>query len=227
MLMHLLVGGDHKWFFFKSFILYTFFCIFQLSIMGMGYCKKKNENIRQYKWQFWKTELKSPSLWPGIIKWAKNSVETDLPKGRRLTSAHLLTSPFYLPATQTTCSSLDTCSLTPPGLHTCCSSALQALSWTAYLENFFSSFKISKHPDTPLLLIPADWSTPSIRQFICIPNAAIIWLFTFFPISSLDCVCLEDSVMSHCPLHDYTDGLYKAWGSEKMNERTKYLRTNT
>ena len=117
--------------------------------------------IRQYKWQFWKTELKSPSLWPGIIKWAKNSVETDLPKGRHLTSAHLLTSPFYLPATQTTCSSLNTCSLTPPGLHTCCSSALQALSWTAYLENFFSSFKISKHPNTPLLLILADWSTPS------------------------------------------------------------------
>lgn len=107
-------------------------------------------------------------------------METDLPKGRRLTSAHLLTSPFYLPAIQTTCSSLNTCSLTPPGLHTCCSSALQALSWTAYLENFFSSFKISKHPDIPLLLILADWSTPSIRQFICIPTAAIIWSFTFF-----------------------------------------------
>lgn len=160
-------------------------------------------------------------------KMSKEFSGNRLAQGKTLDFCPSAHSPFYLPATQTTCSSLNTCSLTPPGLHTCCSSALQALSWTAYLENFFSSFKISKHPDTPLLLILAHWSTPSIRQFICIPTAAIILSFTFFPISSLDCVCLEDSAMSHSPLHDYTDGLYKAWGSEKMNERTKYLRTNT
>ena len=158
-------------------------------------------------------------------KMSKELSGNRLAQGKTLDFCPSAHSPFYLPATQTTCSSLNTCPLTPPGLYTCCSSALHGLPWTAYLQKFFSSFKISKHPDTPLLLLLADGSTPSIRQFICIPTAAIILSsFTFSPISSLDCVCLEDSAMSHSLLHYYTDGLYKVWGSEKMNERTKYLK---
>ena len=180
MLMNLLVGRDHKWFFLNP-LFFILFCIFQLSIMSMCYCKKKNETIRQYKWQFWKIELKSPSLWND--KMSKELSGNRLAQGKTLDFCPSAHSPFYLPATQTTCSSLNTCPLTPPGLYTCCSSALHGLPWTAYLQKFFSSFKISKHPNTPLLLLLADGSTPSIRQFICIPTAAIILSsFTLFPL---------------------------------------------
>lgn len=154
-------------------------------------------------------------------KMSKEFSGNRLAQGKTLDFCPSAHPPFYLLATQTTCSSLNTCPATPPGLYTCCSSALHGLSWTAYLENFFSSFKIPKHSDTPLLLLLADWSTASIRQFICIPTAAIILSsFTFFPISSLDCVYLEDSALLHSPLHysqmDCTrSGARRKWMTEQ------------
>lgn len=97
---------------------------------------------------------KNPSLSSGLIKRAKNSVETDLPEEKFLTFPHLLTLPFTFqshkpPAVLWTQHVLPT----PPGLCTCCFSARNALSSTAYLKNFYSSFKISKHPETLLLLL--------------------------------------------------------------------------